>query len=80
MIVSDWLMSEIQGDQYVRQDVRQEFPKIVAVLWSGRAELAVVKAAGLAHYRCAFLMHFYPNREMKTGWRSSESGLEHVNV
>lgn len=49
IIVSDWLMPGIRGDEFLSQ-VHQRFPKIVTVLLSGQAdETAVERARESAH-------------------------------
>jgi CheY-like chemotaxis protein len=44
IIVSDWLMPGIRGDEFLIQ-VHQRFPKIVTVLLTGQADEAAVERA-----------------------------------
>lgn len=44
IIVSDWLMPGMRGDQFLAQ-VHQKFPKIVTVLLSGQADAAAIERA-----------------------------------
>ena len=53
IIVSDWLMPGMRGDEFLAQ-VHQKFPKIVTVLLSGQADEAAIdnarRAANLHAY------------------------------
>ncbi len=53
IIVSDWLMPGMKGDEFLTQ-VHQKYPKIVTVLLTGQADQAAIdraqKSANL--YRC----------------------------
>lgn len=61
IIVSDWLMPGIKGDEFLIQ-VHQKFPKIIKVMLTGQAdEEAVERAQQYANlYRC---LHKPWNRE-----------------
>lgn len=76
IIVSDWLMPGIRGDQFLVQ-VHQRFPKIVTVLLSGQVDAAAIEYAS----RFANLHAFLPKP-----WEEDklieviQSGLERANV
>lgn len=44
IIVSDWLMPDMRGDEFLI-DIHQRFPKIVTVLLSGQADEAAIENA-----------------------------------
>lgn len=44
VIVSDWLMPNIRGDEFLMQ-VHQRFPKIVTVMLTGQADEAAIERA-----------------------------------
>lgn len=44
LIVSDWLMPNVRGDEFLIQ-VHQQFPEIVTVLLTGHADAAAIERA-----------------------------------
>lgn len=54
MIVSDWLMPGIKGDEFLVQ-VHQRFPKIVTILLSGQAEVEAIERARQAAHLYAYV-------------------------
>ncbi|MBF2086752.1 response regulator [Thermoleptolyngbya sp. C42_A2020_037] len=44
IIVSDWLMPNVKGDEFLTQ-VHQQFPKIVTVMLTGQADEAAIERA-----------------------------------
>ncbi|WOB44763.1 response regulator [Thermoleptolyngbya oregonensis NK1-22] len=44
IIVSDWLMPNVKGDEFLRQ-VHQQFPQIVTVMLTGQADEAAIERA-----------------------------------
>ncbi len=55
IIISDWLMPEIKGDEFLIA-VHQRFPQVVTVMLTGQAdELAIKRATEQANlYRCLY--------------------------
>ena len=55
IIISDWLMPEIKGDEFLIE-VHQRFPRVVTVMLTGQADnLAIQRAKEQANlYRCLY--------------------------
>ncbi len=55
IIISDWLMPEIKGDEFLIE-VHQRFPRVVTVMLTGQADdLAIKRATEEANlYRCLY--------------------------
>ena len=55
IIISDWLMPEIKGDEFLIE-VHQRFPRVVTVMLTGQADdLAIKRATEKANlYRCLY--------------------------
>jgi CheY-like chemotaxis protein len=74
IIVSDWLMPGMRGDEFLAQ-VHQRFPKIVTVLLSGQADEAAIENAR----RLANLYAYIPKPwDEATLIGIIQSGLEQV--
>ncbi len=75
IIVSDWLMPGMRGDQFLAQ-VHQKFPKIVTVLLSGQAD-----EAAIANARQAANLHAYIPKpwEEQTLINVIRTGLEQIH-
>jgi CheY-like chemotaxis protein len=76
IIVSDWLMPGIRGDEFLAQ-VHQRFPKIVTILLSGQADEAAIQHA----YGIAKLHAYIPKPwDEATLIRVIQSGLEQIDL
>lgn len=76
VIVSDWLMPGIRGDEFLAQ-VHQRFPKIVTVLLSGQADEAAIQHA----YQIAKLHAYIPKPwDEATLIGVIQSGLEQIDA
>ncbi len=62
VIVSDWLMPRVRGDEFLIQ-VHQKFPKVVKVMLTGQADQAAVQRA---------LEHANLHRCLSKPWHSEE--------
>ena len=76
IIVSDWLMPGIRGDEFLTQ-VHQQFPKIVTVLLSGQADEAAIE-----HARQAANLYAYVSKpwDEATLIEVIRSGLEQTHA
>lgn len=75
IIVSDWLMPETRGDEFLIQ-VHQRFPDIVTVLLSGQADETAIERAR----KQANLFAYIPKPwDEETLIRIVQSGLERFN-
>lgn len=75
IVVSDWLMPGIRGDEFLAQ-VHQKFPKIVTVLLSGQADEAAVENARQVANLYAYIAKPWEEDRLISVIRS---GLEQAN-
>lgn len=72
VIVSDWLMPEMRGDELLIK-IHQNFPKIVKILLTGQAdEEAIARAREQANLHC----HIFKPWEESTLIEAVRSGME----
>jgi CheY-like chemotaxis protein len=79
LIISDWLMPGIKGDEFLEQ-VHQKYPKIIKILLTGQASgEAIEKAYQLANlHRC--LHKPWSDAELLEAIESALGGLEQLRV
>jgi CheY-like chemotaxis protein len=76
IIISDWLMPEVKGDEFLIQ-VHEKFPNTIAILLTGQADIAAVERTQQFANLHAYLAKPWSE---KTLIEVLESGLNKLNL